>query len=119
MKNFGFSTNEKLKKEKEIAFLFKKGKWRTYGSLRMIVLKNQKIEKPKVAVSVSKKFFKKAVDRNRIKRLMRESYRLNKPLFSATFGQNSMAMIIWTSPQKPTHYKVVEKDFLQLCTPKK
>lgn len=34
---------------------------------------------PKVLVSVPKKNFKKAVDRNRIKRQIREIYRLEKP----------------------------------------
>lgn len=119
MKNFGFSTSEKLKKEKEISFLFKKGKWKTYGNIRMIVLKNQEVEQPKIAVTVSKKFFKKAVDRNRIKRLFREAYRLNKEQYASSFGKNSIAMLIWVSPKKPNHYSEVEKEFLQLCHHKK
>ena len=36
-----------------------------------------------IMFSVSKKKFKRAVDRNHIKRLMRESYRLQKHLFNA------------------------------------
>lgn len=40
--------------------------------------KPQQWSKPQVGVSVSSKIFKKAVDRNLIKRRMRESYRLNK-----------------------------------------
>ncbi len=36
--------------------------------------------KAQVLISVSKKKFKKAVDRNKVKRLIRETYRLNKHL---------------------------------------
>ena len=118
MKNFGFSTSEKLKKEKEISFLFKKGKWKTHGNIRMIVLKNQEVEQPKIAVTVSKKFFKKAVDRNRIKRLLREIYRLNKDLFTETYGENSLSMIFWVSKEKPLNYQSLEENFIALCNSK-
>ena len=68
----------------------------------------------KVGVSVSKRYFKKAVDRNRAKRLLREVYRLNKPTFLEKFGKNSFTMIFYISPEKPKHYSDIEKDFLKL-----
>lgn len=119
MKKHGYSRAEKLKNKKEIALLFEKGKWKSYGSLRMIILPSENLENNKVGVSVSKRHFKKAVDRNRIKRLLREVYRLNKDLFNEKFGEKNLIMLFWVSPEKPQHYLLVEKEFLEFCGIKK
>ena len=71
-----------------------------------------------MGVSVSKKYFKKAVDRNRIKRLLREIYRLNKDLFTETYGENSLSMIFWVSKEKPLNYQSLEENFVALCNSK-
>lgn len=118
MKKFGYARHEKLKQKKEISFLFEKGKWRSCGSIRIISVKNDSL-KQKVGVSVSKRNFKKAVDRNRIKRLLREAYRLNKNDFTNCFGTHSLSMIFWASKDMPGHFNDVQKDFLNLCKSKK
>ncbi len=71
-----YNNSEKLKSEKAIGQLFSEGESVSAYPLRLVYLKNN--ETLKVGVSVSKRNFKKAVDRIRIKRLMREAYRLNK-----------------------------------------
>ena len=77
---FTYSKDEKLKKRKLIKELFDNGKAATVFPLRVIYLKKDHNGNFPVqtGVSVSKRNFKRAVDRNRIKRLMREAYRLNK-----------------------------------------
>lgn len=75
-----FSKSEHLCGEKRITRLFTEGKAFIAYPLRVIYLVEPKkdSESASVMVSVPKKRFKRAVKRNRLKRLMREAYRLNK-----------------------------------------
>lgn len=119
MKEFGYPRQEKLKQKTEISLLFDKGRWKTCGNIRIISLKDDSLSNQKIGVSVSKRNFKKAVDRNRVKRLLREAYRLNKDTFTERFGNNSLSMLFWISKDLPQHYNEVEQDFLNLCKSKK
>lgn len=64
----------------------------------------------KVLVSVSKRHFKHAVDRNRAKRQMREAYRLNKQILSTPEGLALHVAFIWLSdmplPSEQVHKKM-------------
>lgn len=80
VKRYGFGKDEKLKSRKSIEDLFAKGKSFTVAPIRVSYKFSISAESSKLlaGVTVSKKFFKKAVDRNRVKRLLREAYRLQK-----------------------------------------
>ena len=80
MKQFSYSKIEKLKSRKQIEHLFLKGKSFGFFPLRVfyMVAPVENDFPVKVSVGVSKRHFKKAVDRNRIKRLLREAYRTEK-----------------------------------------
>lgn len=76
---YRFSKDERLKSDRDIEALFKKGISKFIFpfkvSLRFISTEE---ESPRVLVGVSKRNIPLAVDRNRIKRLIREAYRLQK-----------------------------------------
>ena len=82
--NFKYPKNEKLKSKITIDLLFSKGKSVAKYPLRLVYVESDygipdnADLKFKIGVSVSKKHFKKAVDRNYFKRVLRETYRLNK-----------------------------------------
>lgn len=82
MLRYTFSRQERLKSRKIIGRLFTEGKSFIAYPLRAVwtPLDNPPADTPPVqlAISVPKRFFKTAVARNRIKRLIREAYRLHK-----------------------------------------
>lgn len=82
--SFKFRKTERLISQKEIDFLFTNGHSLFIHPFRIVwtIRETTPSHLPAaVAISVPKKRFKRAVDRNRIKRLIREAYRLNKGLF--------------------------------------
>ena len=76
-KKFTLGKKERLKSRKAIEALFTNGKSFPVGHLRTLyrVIEEKELQ---LAVGVSARHFKKAVERNRIKRLIKESYRLEK-----------------------------------------
>jgi ribonuclease P protein component len=77
---YTFRKKERISKQKEIDVLFEKGTSFTAYPLRVVYVEQQPVSGAEAAVliSVPKKRFKRAVRRNRVKRLIREAYRLNK-----------------------------------------
>lgn len=81
---------ERLSYQKRIDALFASRESFIAYPLRVVFLVHEADEAPPVSmlVSVSKKRFKRAVKRNRVKRLVREAYRLNKYPFWEIARQN-------------------------------
>lgn len=100
-KEKSFGSKEKLKSRKAIQSLFEQGKSIKEYPLILVYQKVTESDFPlKIGFSVSKKNFKRAVDRNRVKRLLREAYRLNKFKCIDTFQNKTIstnAMIIYSS----------------------
>jgi len=101
---FKYTKKDKLKSKKVIDLLFTEGKSISIYPLRLVYLKTEHDDNShiKAGVSVSKRLHKTAVARNRIKRLLREAYRLNKPLFFNNSSTSYAFMILYLSKDGTT-----------------
>lgn len=79
-----FHKTERIVSQKLIDELFTSGQSKSLVAfpLRAVYMEKAEAETTQVLISVSKRHFKHAVDRNRVKRQIREAYRLNKQLLS-------------------------------------
>ncbi|MCB0442604.1 MAG: ribonuclease P protein component [Flavobacterium sp.] len=102
--SFTYPKHEKLKSQKQIDLLFSEGKSVSKYPLRLVFapVELENNEKIKFGVSVSKKYFKKAVDRNYYKRLLRECYRLNKNILLENLDKPYAMMFFYQSKEAMT-----------------
>ena len=117
--------NERLKSRKTIDVLFTNGKSFSLFPFKVIYARatgsyfEETNDQPstinhqlKCAFSVSKRHFKKAVNRNHIKRLMREAYRLQKKELQNQLQQSNTGLavfILYVNKELPEHTFVVSK----------
>ena len=109
---FTFDKTERLTGIKKIDALFKEGEsFISYPLRVMYLIHKQSIKSGcSILVSVPKKRIKKAVHRNRIKRLIRESYRLNKQLMdSSSFHETSIDVAFIYVKDKSSEFSVMQK----------
>lgn len=98
MAGFRLPKSQIIKKKAVFDALFSNGKSAIFFPVKILWIENQPFG---VAFVVPRKSFKKAHDRNRIKRLLREGYRLHKNLF-ALHNKNIAVLFIYMGKKMPT-----------------
>ena len=109
--DFKYPKEEKLKSKKTIDSLFSEGKSVSKYPLRLVFVETDFEENIplKMGVSVSKKNFKKAVDRNYFKRVLRECYRLNKHLLATNLQKKYALMFFYQTKDRLTYQEINQK----------
>lgn len=107
---FSFHKNERLCSKKVIDKLFAEGKSFFVYPLKIVYLETPLPVKNQVqaAFTVGKRNFKKAVQRNLIKRRMREAYRLNKQKLYEGLGDKQLAVFFIYTGKTISEYKQIE-----------
>ena len=113
-KEFTLGADERIKSRKAILSLFEKGTSFSIFPVRAVFILDQASENTvlKAAFSVSKKNFKKAVDRNRIRRLMKESWRLQKNELQLSLQSSQKCLdifFIYTGKEIPDYQLILKK----------
>ncbi len=99
--------NNRITKDKEFEKIFKKGKGK-YSSILGIKVINNNLEDSRFGIIVSTKISKKAVERNKIKRQIREI--IKKYLPNVNIGKD---IVVITLPKiKEANFEQIEKSFI-------
>ena len=108
-----YCKKEKLKSQKNIDLLFTKGKSVSKYPLRLVYSEIESDAKSiEFGVSVSKKNFKKAVDRNYYKRVLRECYRANKGIIHESGEKSYAIMFFYQTKDRLSFQEIQEKTVL-------
>lgn len=108
---FKYPKAERLKSKIAIDQMFSTGKSVGKYPLRLVFIPiaNTSNLPLQVGVSVSKRYFKRAVDRNYFKRLLREAYRLNKHILLQDLDQPYAIMFFYQTKERLTYAEIDQK----------
>jgi ribonuclease P protein component len=108
-----FNKKEKLKSRKRIEQVFQEGKSQTLFPFKVWWMLQPAGEAVlQAGFGASSRHFKRAVDRNRIKRLSREAYRLQKQELIRRLEEKGLYMavfFVYTGKDLPDHVTVIQK----------
>ena len=112
LKQYTLGGAERLKSRKQIDLVFKEGARINIFPLRVsFILEKGSGDALQFGVGVSGKLFKKAVDRNRVKRLARESWRVQKNDLRQMLTDNNLRMVVfvvYTGKELPVYETVYQ-----------
>ena len=111
-KRYQFKKEDKLKSRKAIEELFARGKSFTVFPLRVVWQVADKEQGLRAGVSAGSRYFKKAVDRNRAKRLMREAYRISRYELALLLKEKNKGMsvfFLYQHKELPEYHALKEK----------
>jgi ribonuclease P protein component len=104
-----FPKAERLSGKKNIEDLYQSGEVIFSYPYKVVWKKISLSDTPaKVVISVPKRSFKKAVDRNKIKRRIREAYRKNKKLLYDNIEDNKLFLLFIYTPKTIEPFSVIE-----------
>jgi len=109
--SYTFKKKERLTGKKLIGELFGMGQSMLVYPVKAVYFDTEIItDSPaKAAFSVNKKNFRRAVDRNFLKRRMKEIYRLNKNDFYQNLGDKKLAVMFIYVAKEILPYSTIEK----------
>jgi ribonuclease P protein component len=105
---YNFSKKNRLSLNQDFDKVFKNGEHKTCNFFKLIIYKNN-LPYSRIGLKIGKKI-KSSVERNRIKRIMREIFRKNKHKFS----ENIDIIVIPYKNITLTNYEEINKNFLKL-----
>jgi ribonuclease P protein component len=118
---FNFTREERLKSKKMLGALFKGGNSFVAYPLRVVWLPTETVlattpPPVQVAISVPKRNFKTAVERNLLKRRIREAYRLNKQALLEKIqpADKSVAIMIMYIAKEPLTFAEIQSGVLKM-----
>lgn len=102
---------ERLHGKTKITKLISSGKWGSTEHLKYCWLKGEEDSPSRIMVSVSKKFFKRAVKRNLLKRRIREAYRTQKAILPK---QGSINILFSYSCKEVLDYAIIKTEVAEI-----